>query len=481
MKTRLLMILIGILSVVGMLFFLFYVGILGGSCIEGKNLDGTCMEPKMITVPPRTNGDFSEQEKNQILTQLRQGPQNINGTAKQFLVSAALDNPQLKNLIKDTTYQVNCCTYTLDGKEYPHPLYVGITFQLNEKDILVTAEYDLQQEEITDIEIQEGVRTGGLVSFESENTAQYLGKTLSEWREYSSDELYQISKTDKNFHKELSRMAIKDHMKKQLSLNNITNTNNNFKVFSGWWQSNSLGFNSVINSTDGKSYLVLGSAAYHTVGDYFEIRELKFDHGIHDKNDFYFSDNSVVEISPDPNNPSKVSDYDVIINLNQTNKVTFQNNLPTIIRIQENRPGDVDEQTNLKWIGPTILPGMYGDMTFENIGHYEWNAREPIPFATVWPMKGSGEISVIGSDTDSLPLKTKLKIAQSFAKLSDVPWSGLGAGEPSLDVDLYSSIYEMIPDAKKYYTQQLEAIIPFDVPITLEEPNYYDYGQDNEN
>lgn len=301
---------------------------------------------------------------------------------------------------------------------------------------------------------------------------QYLGKTLSEWREYSFDELYQISKTDKNFHKELSRMAIKDHMKNQLALNNITNTNDDFMVFSGWWQSNSLGFNSVINSTDGKSYLVLGSAAYHSIGDYFEIRELKFDYDMYDKNNFYFSDDSAINISPDPNNPSRVSDYDVIIDLNQTNKVTFQNNLPTIIRIQENGPGDVDEQKNLKWVGPTILPGMQGDVTFENTGHYEWNAREPLPFANVWPMKGSGEISVIGSDTDSLPLKARLKIAQSFAKLSGVPWSGLGASESSLDVDLYASVYEMIPDAKNYYTQQLEEIIPFDVLITLEEPDY---------
>ncbi|WP_016939759.1 hypothetical protein [Candidatus Nitrosopumilus sediminis] len=160
MKTRLLII-IGISSVAGM-FFLFYVGIIGGSCVEGKNFDGTCIEPKTITIPTRTSWDFSEQEKNQILTQLRQGPQNVNGTVKQFLVNEALDDPQLKNLIKDTTYQVDCCIYTLDGNEYHSLLYIGMTFQINEKDMIAIVEYDLQQERVADIEIQEGIRTGGI-------------------------------------------------------------------------------------------------------------------------------------------------------------------------------------------------------------------------------------------------------------------------------------------------------------------------------
>jgi hypothetical protein len=107
--------------------------------------------------------DFTKQE---ILTQLRKGLQNVNGTAQEFIVSEALSDKRVWDLLKDTKYQINCCTYVLDGNEYPYPLYVGVTFQINEKDMYVTAGYDLQQEKITSVEITEGIRTSGVIPFE---------------------------------------------------------------------------------------------------------------------------------------------------------------------------------------------------------------------------------------------------------------------------------------------------------------------------
>ncbi|TAK17988.1 MAG: hypothetical protein EPO37_05945 [Nitrosarchaeum sp.] len=125
--------------------------------------------------PPRAD-EFTDSMKQEILTQLRKGPQNINGTAQEFIVSEALSDKRVLDLLKDTKYQVNCCTYTLDGSKYPYPLYVSVTFQLDEKDMLVTAEYDLQQEKITDVEIKEGIRTSGVVPFESEQLSLYSNK-----------------------------------------------------------------------------------------------------------------------------------------------------------------------------------------------------------------------------------------------------------------------------------------------------------------
>lgn len=130
-------------------------------------IDGT--NQYTFSIKPVLDDDFYNDPitiddiKQEILTQLRKGPQNVNGTAKEFLVSEALADQRVWDLLKDTTYQVNCCTYTLDGNEYPYPLYIGITFQLNEKDMYVTVEYDLQQEKITGVETQEGIRTGGIM------------------------------------------------------------------------------------------------------------------------------------------------------------------------------------------------------------------------------------------------------------------------------------------------------------------------------
>ncbi|TAK27165.1 MAG: hypothetical protein EPO37_01000 [Nitrosarchaeum sp.] len=109
---------------------------------------------------------FTDSVKQEILIKLRKGPQSVNGTAQEFLVSEALADNRVWDLLKDTDYQVNCCTYTLDGNEFPYPLYVGITFQINERDMLVTTTYDLQQEKITNIETKQGIRTGGVISFE---------------------------------------------------------------------------------------------------------------------------------------------------------------------------------------------------------------------------------------------------------------------------------------------------------------------------
>lgn len=109
---------------------------------------------------------FTDSIKQEILTKLRKGPQSVNDTAKEFLISAALADDRVWDLLKDADYQVNCCSYTLDGNKFPYPLYIGITFQINEKDMLVTATYDLQQEKVTNVETEKGIRTGGVVSFE---------------------------------------------------------------------------------------------------------------------------------------------------------------------------------------------------------------------------------------------------------------------------------------------------------------------------
>ncbi|TAK15904.1 MAG: hypothetical protein EPO37_09410, partial [Nitrosarchaeum sp.] len=61
---------------------------------------------------------FTDSVKQEILIKLRKGPQSVNDTAQEFLVSEALADNRVWDLLKDTDYQVNCCTYTLDGNEF---------------------------------------------------------------------------------------------------------------------------------------------------------------------------------------------------------------------------------------------------------------------------------------------------------------------------------------------------------------------------
>ena len=182
MKTKLLIIISITIAVIIYLPIHYYYPFLGigtttGTfifCEEGFVQSGNkCVPNSIIT-------EENDSMKQEILTQLRKGPQNVNGTAQEFIVSEALSDKRVWDLLKDTKYQVNCCTYTLDGNKYPYPLYVGVTFQLNEKDMYVTAGYDLQQEKITSVEIQEGIRTSGVVPFEpeSQSTIQFKAKQL---------------------------------------------------------------------------------------------------------------------------------------------------------------------------------------------------------------------------------------------------------------------------------------------------------------
>jgi hypothetical protein len=90
--------------------------------------------------------------KQEVLTQLRKDPKNINETAREFIVSEALLDKRVSDLLKDTKYQIHCCIIFSElGNNFINYSY-GITFQLNEKD-LVSVVYDLQQEKITIVKI----------------------------------------------------------------------------------------------------------------------------------------------------------------------------------------------------------------------------------------------------------------------------------------------------------------------------------------
>ena len=67
----------------------------------------------------------------------------------------------------------------------------------------------------------------------------------------------------------------------------------------------------------------------------------------------------------------------------------------------------------------------------------------------------------------------KGKIAGAIIKNSEIPLSGIGTGN-GLHIDFNRAIFEMLPDAKEYYTARAEQLIPFDMAVIIEEPNWND-------
>ena len=111
-------------------------------------------------------------------------------------------------------------------------------------------------------------------------------------------------------------------------------------------------------------------------------------------------------------------------------------------------------------------------MIFDKPGIYEWDARKaPTPENPLWwDSHAGGEIVVLADDLDDLLLEDRLRMGRAILANSEIPVSGMGVGnaEHALKVSLRSAVYDMLPDAKQYYQDRAEQLIPFDIPIIIE-------------
>ena len=101
--------------------------------------------------------------REEMLEQLRKTPrtesmQNFTDTARYFVVSEALDNPQVWGLLKNYTFQTECCSFSADQNEPTLNRNVGITFDVDENYLFVKVTYSLEQEKV--ISILQGSSTG---------------------------------------------------------------------------------------------------------------------------------------------------------------------------------------------------------------------------------------------------------------------------------------------------------------------------------
>ena len=305
---------------------------------------------------------------------------------------------------------------------------------------------------------------------ESTTNETFLSMTVDEWQEVSFDELmnYHENYGKRGFFEDLGALLIKNEMLLQIERENIVNANDDFEVYPGLVLTSlppHINFEAIVNGTDGNSYRLQGATFANSVGG-VKISKLVF-YDVDEKvpMNSILSQNQTIKIEEDQNGAS-ATPYHLIIRTDKNNIVEFENTLIIPIRIQ----GDGDWK-DPNWYGPTILPFGKATMTFNSTGVIEWHARSlPLPGSVASDHKGGGQINILSDQTSKLPLDLRGRIASAILQNSEIPWSGMGTQTDGLYIDFSPAIFEMLPHAKEYYTARAEQLIPFDVPIIIEEP-----------
>jgi hypothetical protein len=122
---------------------------------------------------PDSNVDLSAENtliqsdsRHMFLEQLQKTPriesmQNFTDTARDFVVSEALDNSEVSDLLSGNQYEVRCCTFSFDRNDISYNRYVGLVFDVPEKYMKVVVTYDLAKQQIsgvsTEILLEDGI------------------------------------------------------------------------------------------------------------------------------------------------------------------------------------------------------------------------------------------------------------------------------------------------------------------------------------
>ncbi|MCE9653429.1 MAG: hypothetical protein K8Q89_10325 [Nitrosarchaeum sp.] len=299
----------------------------------------------------------------------------------------------------------------------------------------------------------------------------YLNKTISEWQKESFDSLMSYHGIYGDiFFEKLGALVMKNEMLNELNKQNIQVNNPDFKVHSGMVLTSlppHVSFEAFVNDTNNNTYRLSGMTNQAKVEGVHITKLEFFDTSVRLPLESVLSQNKTITIRAQNGNEPQVVPYNLIVHGNHDIVVEFQNTLSVPIRIQ----GDGDWQ-NPNWYGPTILPLTTASMTFQKSGVYAWHSRTlPLPGSTSSDHMGGGQISIIPDDMSNLSFQDRQTIGAAILQNSEIPWSGMGSGnDKGITIDFNSAMFDAMPNAKEYYQARAKQLIPFDVPIIIEEP-----------
>ena len=304
------------------------------------------------------------------------------------------------------------------------------------------------------------------------NKSTMLSQPLDFWKDLQREK--QSSFHDKYgdlFFEELGKIVLKEAIKEEIEKQNIVNANNDFGLHTGMVEESFPPFvyyTTVINSTDGKSYMFGGRTHTNQVLEvYYE--ELIFYDDVHSKLpiDSFRNDSPVIVIQPE--NKSGTNTDKMFVNFDKNQDITFLNGLSVPIRIQDKGSGNPEKEHELAWVGPTIEPNETWTFQINSTGYYEWNSKiAPVESGSWWEPHESGDLIAYSEDMSDVDFREKLRIAGEFVMDSEIPVAGIGMGNnEGLRIGFSSAIIEMLPDAQDYYMTRVKQVIPFGVPIIL--------------
>ena len=153
-----------------------------------------------------------------------------------------------------------------------------------------------------------------------------------------------------------------------------------------------------------------------------------------------------------------IAPHDLIMDLKDGDTVTFVNDGLTPVNILDNSKGI--------WRFDDVKPSSQRTLIINGTGYYQFLIQNSLRGVT-------GEIIALSEDTNSLPVETRAKMAQTivgsdFRKGVGLISVGSGAAEPGITIGIYEKFQDKHDDAEKFYYEKYQNMIPFDVPIRIE-------------
>lgn len=151
--------------------------------------------------------------------------------------------------------------------------------------------------------------------------------------------------------------------------------------------------------------------------------------------------------------------HTMVMNLTGNDIVTFVNDDSTTVNIFDNSKGI--------WNFDDVQPSSQRTLIINGTGFYQFlvqNSREG----------ETGEIVVLSENTNSLPVETRAKMAQSIISSdlrtrSELVSVGSGGAQPGITIGIHEKFQDKHDDdAEKFYHEKYSKMIPFDVPIRIE-------------